>query len=104
MIKECLVLINNSSMTVVRYDSKEIQFPSIRKKAKTVFVKYENGKYEIVDKPDIIDVPEEKEVICRKPQKKNIVKYEIPEKEIKTNVDEKIDEKVSAEEVIADAE
>lgn len=51
MIKECSVLLNNEAVTVVKYDDDiTIQFPSINRKAKTVFVKYEDGEYSIVDK------------------------------------------------------
>ena len=50
MVKECLVKINNDYITVVRYGDIDIQMPSIHKDIKTVFVKYENGKYSIVDK------------------------------------------------------
>lgn len=54
MVKECLVILNNEAVTVVRYDDIDIQFPSIYKDVKTVFVKYENGKYSIVDEKDAI--------------------------------------------------
>lgn len=50
MVKECLVKLNNDAVTVVKFDDIDIQFPSIRKNAKTVFVNYEDGKYSIVDK------------------------------------------------------
>lgn len=50
MIKECIVKINNEYVTVVQYGDVDIQFPSIHKKVKTVFVSYENGIYSIVNK------------------------------------------------------
>lgn len=50
MTKECAVIINNDAVTVVKFDEKEIQFPSIHRKAKTVFVKFDNGSYSIVSK------------------------------------------------------
>lgn len=49
MTKECLVVLNNEVVTVVRFDDKDVQFPSIRKNTRTVFVNYEDGKYSIVD-------------------------------------------------------
>lgn len=49
MVKECSVILNNEAVTVVKYDGKDIQFPSIHKDAKKIFVNYENGKYSIVD-------------------------------------------------------
>ena len=49
MVKECLVKLNNDVVTVVAFGDIDIQFPSIRKNAKTVFVNYEDGKYSIVD-------------------------------------------------------
>lgn len=107
MIKECPILLNNSAVTVVRYEKVEVQFPSIHRKEKTVFVKYENGKYEIVEKPvpakepETIPkeaiMPEEKEVVIKKSQKK-IVKKEVSDDE--TDVKDVIPEDV----IIADAE
>lgn len=49
MVKECLVVLNNDLVTVARFDDKDIQFPSVRKDVKKVFVNYENGRYSIVD-------------------------------------------------------
>lgn len=50
MIKECPVIINNECVTVVKYDGIDIQFPSVGKDAKSVFVtKYSNGSYHITD-------------------------------------------------------
>lgn len=49
MIKECPVILNNTAVTVVKFDNIEIQFPSIHKNAEKVFVKYDNGKYAIVE-------------------------------------------------------
>ena len=61
MIKECPVIINNDAVTVVRFGDTDVQLSSIMKDTKTVNVKYENGKYSIVDhveeaKPVIADV------------------------------------------------
>ncbi len=49
MVKECLVVLNNDVVTVVKFDDVDIQFPSIQKEAQTLFVNYESGKYSIVD-------------------------------------------------------
>ena len=51
MIKECYVKLNNEAVTVVNFDGVDVQFPAIKREAKTVFVKFENGKYSITDKP-----------------------------------------------------
>lgn len=51
MIKECPVTVNNDDVTVAKFDEISVQFPSIHREAKTVFVSYENGRYKIVDKP-----------------------------------------------------
>ena len=57
MVKECTVILNNEAVTVVKFDDIEIQFPSIRKNDKTVFVKYEDGNYSIVDELPIVEQP-----------------------------------------------
>lgn len=49
MVKECLVVLNNEAVTVVRYDGKDIQIPAINKDVKKVSVNYENGKYFVVN-------------------------------------------------------
>lgn len=50
MVKECPVIMNNDAVTVVRFDGNDIQFPSVGQEgAKTLNVKFENGKYSIVD-------------------------------------------------------
>lgn len=78
MVKECLVVLNNEAVTVVRYDGKDIQFPAINKDVKKVSVNYENGKYSIVN-------DKVKAVNTDKPKKKNgIVK--------KTTFDETVEE------------
>ena len=51
MIKECQVTTNNNFCTVVEFDGNKIQFPSIHRDAKTVFVSYESDRYKIVDNP-----------------------------------------------------
>jgi phage gp45-like len=73
MIKECPILINNTAVTVVKYDDVEVQFPAINKDVKTVFVDFTEGKYNIVDKKEIekatIEKPVE-EVADKKEEKK----------------------------------
>ena len=73
MIKECPILINNTVVTVAKYDDVEVQFPAINKDVKTVFVDFTEGKYIIVDKKEIekaaIEKPVE-EVADKKEEKK----------------------------------
>lgn len=52
MIKNCSVIVNNEAVTVVVFDGKEVQLPSIKREARKVFVKFENGIYEVVDSAD----------------------------------------------------
>ena len=49
MIKECQVLLQNEAVIVVRYDDIDIQLPYHEGDFRTVFVKYEDGRYTIVD-------------------------------------------------------
>lgn len=73
MIKECPILINNTVVTVAKYDNVEVQFPAINKDAKTVFVDFTEGKYNIVDKKEIEKATVEKpveEVADKKEEKK----------------------------------
>lgn len=73
MIKECPILINNTVVTVAKYDDVEIQFPAINKDVKTVFVDFTEGKYNIVDKKEIEKATVEKpveEVTDKKEEKK----------------------------------
>lgn len=61
MIKECKVLLNNSAVTVVRFGDRDVQLPPIGRKANTVFVRFENGRYGIADgsKVDESNIQEE---------------------------------------------
>ena len=52
MIKECEVKSNNDYCTVIKYEDTYVQIPSIGRNAKTVFVKYENDRYIVVEKPE----------------------------------------------------
>lgn len=55
MIKECPVIENNDAVTVVKFGNTDVQFSSIAKDAKTVKVKYDNGKYSIVNHEEETD-------------------------------------------------
>ena len=81
MTKQCPVILNNKAVTVVRFDNIEIQFPSIHKDAETVFVKFEDGKYTIVE-----NIEEEKVVISHKKrnQKKTTVEDNTAEEAAET--------------------
>lgn len=63
MVKECLIVLNNEAVTVVRYGDIDIQFPSINKDVKKVFVNYEDGKYSIVDEKKVNSVEKPKKKI-----------------------------------------
>lgn len=53
MIKECPVIINNDDVTVVKFDGTDIQFPSVNNDGiKTLNVKFDNGKYSIVNETE----------------------------------------------------
>lgn len=68
MVKECPVILNNEAVTVVRYGEVNVQFPSIKKDAKTVFADYIDGRYIIVDgKQKNTNVP-------KNSKKKNVAK------------------------------
>ena len=49
MLKKCKVILNNQYVTVFDFGGIEVQIPSIHRKADTVNVLFENGKYMIVD-------------------------------------------------------
>ena len=80
MVKECLVVLNNEAVTVVKFDDKDIQFPSINKDAKKVFVNYENGKYSIVDekyKAESVEKPKKKNNTSKKTTSEENVEKDI---------------------------
>lgn len=52
MIKKCEVILHNGDVTVVKYDTKDIQFPSIENVGKEVYVEFKNGKYRVVTEDD----------------------------------------------------
>ena len=80
MIKECLVTLNNEVITVVKYDNKYIQFPSIQKDVKKIFVDYTNGKYTIVKEKCKTDD------VYKARKKNNIKKTDIEESVMNTDL------------------
>lgn len=70
MVRECKVYLNNPYVTVVKFNDINIQLPSIKREADMIFVKYENGKYSVVDKLE----PENKEIKTEIVPKRNKVK------------------------------
>ena len=67
MIKECPVILNNSSVSVVKFGNTEIQFPPVGKNTKSVKVKYENGRYSIVTDEVPVNI---KKITFKKKQRK----------------------------------
>ena len=81
MTKECKVLMRNELVMVVDFDGKEIQMPSDHTDKDTVFVKYENDKFLIVDK-----LEEEKKPIKFKPVSKVKKQKKVTEVELTDDV------------------
>lgn len=54
MIKECQVILNNESVSVVKFGDIEVQLPPIGKDAKTVKVECEDGRYSIIKDEAVI--------------------------------------------------
>ncbi len=81
MTKECKVLMRNELVMVVDFDGKEIQMPSDHTDKDTVFVKYENDKFLIVDK-----LEEEKKPIKVKPVSKVKKQKKVTEVELTDDV------------------
>lgn len=71
MVKECPVILNNELVTVVKYGEIDVQFPSIKKKAKTIFVQFKDGEYTIVD-----ELPKETAIKPTRKRKKTTDKNE----------------------------
>lgn len=82
MIKKCPVILNNKAVTVVKFGDVSVQLPSIKKDVKTVFLKYENERYSIVD-----GMPEEPDE--SKPEVKSTVKKRTTKK--KTTEEPKVE-------------
>lgn len=73
MIKECKVVSQNDINAVVLFDNTRVQLPSSKIKSDTAFVKYENGRYSIVNKADYV---KEKN---KKAQSKDIINDDVCE-------------------------
>jgi len=48
MIKNCKVLINNEYVTVVDFGDRQVQLPSIKRKANCIKVEYKDGIYTVL--------------------------------------------------------
>ena len=48
MVKNCRVILNNELVTVLDFDGKQIQVPSIKRKANYVSVLFKDNKYRVV--------------------------------------------------------
>lgn len=66
MTELCPVILNNEAVTVVRFDNIEVQLPSIHKDVKSVYVKYDNGRYTVVE-----NIEDEKEKVVISHKKRN---------------------------------
>ena len=70
MIKECRVLLNNAAVTVVHFEDKDVQLPPIGRRANSLMVKFENGKYEVVNNEEKKkEQPKTKRQVRKKPVK-----------------------------------
>lgn len=69
MIKECKVILRNDIYTVADYDGVQVQFPSIDKVDKFIYIELKNSKYSVVSK----DVYEKSLVKINKPKKKEVI-------------------------------
>ena len=89
MIKECNVILQNELLTVVMYDNKKVQLPTNTKTLgqRTVFVKFENGTYSIVEQGDF----EKEKAIKNKLKKSSENKPKIEDTVNMENTENKID-------------
>ena len=73
MVKNCKVIQNDQYVTVVRFGSMEIQFPSIHRETDTVKVLAKDGKFAIVADDFVEDKPKAEKVAQEKsaPKKRN---------------------------------
>lgn len=85
MIKNCNILINNEAVTVIEYDGKKIQIPSIHRKATTVKVVKKGNKCIVVDD----DYKEPAQKVAAKSQKRS---------NKKTTIDKDADEAIDTQE------
>ena len=79
MTKKCIVTLDNDYVTVVKYGDTYIQFPAMGIKSEYVWVKYENGKYTIVDEETAKKESERTEIKKTTKSKTKIKKSEIDE-------------------------
>ena len=82
MVTKCQVLSNNELVTVVLFNGEQVQLPAIHRKADTVNVKLENGRYTIVG-DDYLKEPTIVEDTTNKPRKKGAKKTTDNESAIK---------------------
>ena len=71
MVKKCKVILNNNAITVIDYDGKEVQIPSIKKNVQMVNVVFDNGKYIVVD-DDYVEIKEKVKSDKKSPKKTTI--------------------------------
>ncbi len=70
MIKECKIILHNSSCIVVDCDGTHIQFPHMEHHGNCIYVSIDDNRYSIVSKDDY----EKSLMKTRKPEKKEVVK------------------------------
>ncbi len=66
MVKECIVKLNNETVTVIEYDGILVQIPAIHREARYVNVILQSGRYIVVDD----DYKEPVASVTEKPKKK----------------------------------
>lgn len=62
MVLKCPVLLNNDAVTVIKFNDVEVQIPAIERQASIVTVRFDNGKYSVVDdnyseESNVVDTP-----------------------------------------------
>lgn len=68
MVKECPITLDNGVVTVVKFGDTFVQLPSVNAQSKTIFVKYENNKYTVVDKGTEVKTDDKEKVECEENQ------------------------------------
>ena len=100
MIKECLITLTNDIVTVVKYGDTFVQFPAVHPEGNTLFVKYENNKYVIVDSKTE-DKKAEENVITNDPTEDKFIDKTpavITKKTTKKNAKKKVQKNVNEDE------
>ena len=77
MVKECKVLLRNQYVMVVDFNGKEIQMPSDHTDKDTVFVKYENDRFSIVDKLEKEKKPVKVKSVSKVNKQKKVTEVEL---------------------------